>query len=127
MAAESSNSVGIFGLLRRLGRTAIGTLQNRVELAAVELQEERQRVLELILLAGGALMLAGIALVLFSAAIVFVFARDYRIYAALGLGVLYLVGATVLCFRIKAVLHTSPFTETVNQIRKDVECLSPRK
>src|SRR5258705_13930073 len=117
MDRESSNSVGFFGLLRRLGRTAIGTLQNRVELAAVELQEERQRVLELILLAGGALMLGGIALALFSAAIILLFAPAYRIYAALGLGALYLAGAAYLGLRIKALLQSSPFSETVNQIR----------
>src|SRR5436190_15912221 len=110
MDAES-NPVGFFGMLRRLGRTAIGTLQNRVELAAIELQEERQRLFELILLAGRALMLAGIALVLFSAAIVLLFPPAYRIYAAVGLGLLYLAGAAVLWFRIKERLQSSPFSE----------------
>src|SRR3954464_456772 len=104
-----SNPVGFFGMLRRLGRTAIGTLQNRVELAAVELQEERQRLFELILLTGGALMLAGIALVLFSAAVVLLFAPAYRIYAAVGLAVLYLAGAAALRLRIKERLQSSPF------------------
>lgn len=122
-----SKPVGLFALLRRLGRTAIGTLQNRVELAAVELHEERQRVFEIVMLAGAALMLAGIALLLFSAAIVLLFPHGYRIYAAFGLGVLYLAGVAALWFQIKARLVSEPFSETVNQIRKDVEWLSPPK
>jgi uncharacterized membrane protein YqjE len=80
-----------------------------------------------ILLAGGALMLAGIALVLFSGAIVLLFPPTYRIYAALGLGVLYMAGAALLWLRIKERLQSAPFAETVNQIRKDVDYLSPPK
>jgi uncharacterized membrane protein YqjE len=122
-----SRSVGLVALLRRLCHTAIGALQNRVELAAVELQEERQRVFELFLLAGGALILLGIAVVLFSAAVVLMFVPAYRVYAAVGLGVLYLAGAIVLWLRIKSRLQSAPFSETVNQIRKDAEWLSPPK
>jgi len=117
----------MIALLRRLCHTAIGTLQNRVELAAVELQEERQRVFELFLLAGGALILAGIALVLFSAGVVLMFAPAYRVYAVAGLGLLYLAGAIALWFQIKLRMQSAPFSETVNQIRKDAEWLSPPK
>jgi uncharacterized membrane protein YqjE len=38
MGEGESEGQGIFGSLRRLGQTAVGVLQNRLELFALELQ-----------------------------------------------------------------------------------------
>ena len=73
------------------------------------------------------IVLAGLALVLFSGVIVLLFPSAYRIYAALGLAILYVAGAAVLWFRIKDRLQSAPFAETVNQMRKDLDFLSPPK
>ncbi len=127
MAEPEETSPGLFKSLRRLVRTLAAVLQNRVELFAVELHEERHRLVEVLVLAGGALVLGTLAVVIFSGVLICLFAEPYRIYAALGLGVLYLGSAVILVFRLKRRLTAEPFAETLNQIKKDCECLAPRE
>ena len=118
---------GLFRALRKLATTLAAVLRNRVELFSVELQEERQRLVELLVLAGGVLVLGTLAVVVFSAVLIFLFAEPYRIYAALGVGVLYLAAAGVLAVRLRRRFRDGPFEETLNQIKKDCECLTPRE
>ena len=117
---------GLFTSLRRVVQLIGTTFQNRVELFAVEFQEERYRLVELMLFLAGALMLALMALILFSAVIVFAFAPEHRLYVAAGLGVLYLGAGGMLGWRAKRLLREQPFSETVQQIKKDWECATPR-
>ena len=110
---------GLVTSLRRVVQLIGRTLQNRVELLVVEFQEERYRLVELMLLLAGALMLGLMALILFSAVIVFAFPPEYRLYIAVGLGVLYLGAGAALGFRAKRLLREQPFSETVQQFKKD--------
>lgn len=103
----------------------LATFQTRAELFAVELQEERYRLIELLLLAGGALLLGGLALLLLSITVILVFPASARVFAALGLVVIYALGATVLVWKIKRKLRDEPFVETIGQLKKDWECLTP--
>jgi len=119
IAGPEETSPGLLKSLRRLGTTLGAILQNRVELFAVELHEQRYRVLEALLLAGGALVLGTLAVVVFSGVLLWLFAEPYRVYAAAGLGVLYLAGAMILVFRLKRRLTAEPFGETLKQIKKD--------
>ena len=126
MSAESESPR--HGVLESLGRAfgrGVVILRNRAELFVVELQEEQHRLIALFLLAGSALLLGLLALVLFTGVIIFLFAPPYRIYAAAALGGLYLLAAGLLVFRIKSYLQAEPFAETINQMKKDVECLTP--
>jgi uncharacterized membrane protein YqjE len=125
MVEPEETSPGLFKSLRRLATTLVAVFQNRVELFAVEMHEERHRLVEVLVLAGGALVLATLAVLVFSAVLICLFAEPYRICAALGVGVLYVLGAVGLAVRLKERLRTEPFTETLNQIKKDCECLTP--
>lgn len=127
MAEFEDRPPGLFKSLRKLVTTLAAVLHNRVELFAVELQEERHRLIEVLVLAGGVLVLGTLAVLVFSAVLIFLFAEPYRIYAALGVGVLYLAAAAVLVVRLKRRLRGEPFEETLNQIKKDCECLTPRE
>jgi len=73
------------------------------------------------------MVLALLSLMLFSGVIVFAFPAEYRLYIAAGLGVVYLVSGATLGMRIKRLLREQPFTETVQQLKKDVECVTPPK
>jgi uncharacterized membrane protein YqjE len=127
MAETEPTSGGLLSSVRRLVRILGATLQNRAELLALELQEERYRIVEILLLAGAAMVLALLSLMLFSGVIVFAFPAEYRLYIAAGLGVVYLVSGATLGMRIKRLLREQPFTETVQQLKKDVECVTPPK
>jgi uncharacterized membrane protein YqjE len=49
------------------------------------------------------------------------------VYAALVLVLLYAFGAAFLMLKIKRKLRDEPFSETVDQLKKDWECLTPPK
>ncbi len=127
MSEPEESSPGFLKSLRRLGATLVGVFQNRLELFAVELHEERHLLVDVLVLAGGALVLATLAIAVFSAVVIFLFAEPYRIYAALAVGLLYVLGASLLVFRLKRRLRTEVFAETLNQLKKDCECLTPPK
>lgn len=127
MGEPEETTPGLLKSLRRLATTLVAVFQNRVELFAVELQEERHRLVDVLVLAGGALVLGTLAVAVFSAVLIFLFPEPYRIYAALGVGVLYLAGAAVLVARLKRRLRNEPFAGTLGQIKKDCECLTPPK
>jgi uncharacterized membrane protein YqjE len=127
MAESESTSTGTFASFRKMGGIFAAVLQNRADLLAVELQEEKYRLVEVLILVGIALALGMMALFVFTGVIIFAVPETYRIWVACGLGVLYLVGIVGLWSRIKKLLANQPFPETINQIKRDWECLTPPK
>ena len=125
MADIQPTSPGLFKSTRTIFARLLATFQTRAELLAVEWQEERYRLIELLLLAGGALLLGGLALLLLSITIILVFPQHLRVYPAIVLVLLYASGAAFLLLRIKRKLRDEPFSETVGQLKKDWECLTP--
>jgi uncharacterized membrane protein YqjE len=67
------------------------------------------------------------ALFVFTGVIIFAVSEAYRLWVACGLGVIYLLGIVALWSRIKKLLQNQPFPESINQIKKDWECLTPPK
>jgi uncharacterized membrane protein YqjE len=118
---------GILDSARRLFGHSAAVLRNRVELFAVELQEEKHRQVEVFILAGAALVLGLVGLLLFTSVVVFLFDARYRLYVAAVLGIFYFTGTMLLLARARNRLQSQPFSETIGQIKKDVECLTPPK
>jgi len=114
-------------LVQRLTRTGLGALQNRVELLAVELEEEKGRLLEMVLAGVGLLFLMMMGLVMLTATIVFIFPEEHRIWALAGFTVLYLGGAVFAFFMLKSVLKQPPFAETIRQVKKDADWIQTFK
>jgi uncharacterized membrane protein YqjE len=114
-------------LARRTAATFLGALQNRAELLAVEFEEENDRMLKLVLFGVSALFLAMLTVVLLTATIIFLFPQDYRVYAALGFAVLYLLGTVGAIFALKSLLKRTPFGESLDQFKKDAELLEAFK
>jgi uncharacterized membrane protein YqjE len=110
---------GVTSLVGRLARTGLGALQNRCELLALEWQEERARLVELLMWALLVTFLTVVGVLLLTAFIIYLFPRDLRIFAAAGFTVLYLGSALVAFFNLRALLKQAPFAETLNQLKKD--------
>lgn len=119
MAEPNHQPPGFIGLVRRFAATGTGALQNRVELLAVEWQEERARLTELLMWAVGFMFLGIMGTLLLTATIIFLLPVEWRLYAAAGFTVLYLVGAVGAWFGLKALLRHEPFTATIDQVQKD--------
>ncbi|SRR6266436_9716343 len=119
MAEKNNHFPGFIAQFRKIGRTALGALQNRGELLAVELQEENARITEILVCAIATAMLAMAGVLLLTVTIILLFPADLRIYAFGGFTALYLIGALVALFNVKALLKHEPFAESISQVRKD--------
>jgi uncharacterized membrane protein YqjE len=128
MAGLDPNPAGLIHSLRRLGETVLFIVQNRLELAAVELGEEKGRLIDALF------WLAAFAFFTFMAAIVFTFAAIYLLWGPTGgwiiavFCVFYLTGAVVTFFSFKRRLKKwpPPFAATLAELKKDQSCLTSR-
>jgi uncharacterized membrane protein YqjE len=94
-------------------------LQTRVELLAVEWQEERLRLAEVLFRAVALVFLTTMGAILLTATIIFLFPPQARIYVTAVLALLYLFGAAGAWAGLKAGLKREPFTESIDQVKKD--------
>lgn len=112
-------SPGLGSLLGRVGSTALRGVNARVELLAIEWQEERLRLREMLVWSVAMLFLAATGALLLTAAIIFLFPEGMRIYATFGLALLYFCGAAGAWFGLRSGLKREPFVETIDQVKKD--------
>lgn len=122
-------ATGAFGFLtsiRRIYDNAVAAVHSRVELIVVELQEERDRVVNILVWSGVLVFLLFLAIAALSFVLI-VALWQYAIWVGLGLAAVYLLGAVVAAGIVRKRLKTPLFSETVNQLRKDREWLSPSR
>jgi len=114
--------MAIFESVGRIGTTVLGMLQTRVELAAVEIEEESRRTLGHFILALISLIFFGIALVLISLTIILAFWESYRLLAALGLAALYAAIGGFVAMKLRASFATKPrlLAATIIELKKDM-------
>lgn len=125
MSEPGDSAGGIFSSARRLLDTVLATAQNRVELFAVEVQEEKYRLVELLILAGAALFLGAVGVALLLFVIIFLVPENWRLGTAAALGGLCLLGVVLIAVRLKKRLRQPPFEDSIDQLRKDWQCLKP--
>jgi uncharacterized membrane protein YqjE len=123
MSEDNNHTPGIGALAGRLVRTVLGAFHNRFELFAVEWQEERARLAELLAWVGAFLFLAIMTVVLLTATIIFLFPEGARVYATAGFTMVYLTGAIITWRAVRSLLKREPFAESVDQGKKDREWL----
>jgi uncharacterized membrane protein YqjE len=119
---RAANSFGIFGSIRRLGGTAVAVLQNRLELMAIELKEEKGRAMSMAIWGASLIFLGFMTIVALMFTLTFLF-WEQRIAVMGGFCGLFLVGALTAFFMLKSKLKTPPFAETIAQLRKDRDWL----
>jgi uncharacterized membrane protein YqjE len=112
---------------KRLLDNLLGALLTRLDLFSVEVREEVIRLIQLLILVSAALFCAGLTLILVTFTVIFGVWEDHQarvwamslftaFYALLAVG----SGLTVRQMLLKGGM---PFSETVNQLKKDRECL----
>ena len=111
---------GLLESIKGLGRTLLGAVQTRLEIFATEIEEERLRLEQLLLLALGAALCAGMALLLGIAFIVIYF-WSARLLAVGLLALTFLGLATALGVILHAKVKTrpKPFAVTRGELEKD--------
>jgi uncharacterized membrane protein YqjE len=109
----------------RLAATVLAMVRTRIELAAVEVEEQSQRYLGYLLMSLLALFLSGIAIVLAALFVVMLFWDTYRIAAVLGMASLFALAALVIGMKVRTGLASQPalLSATLAELEKDIELL----
>jgi uncharacterized membrane protein YqjE len=123
MGESDKQPPGITTLVSRLARTGLGAFENRLELFALEWQEERARLTELAIWGMALLFLGNLGILLLTGTIIFLFPEDLRMYVAGAFTVIYLVGAVLVWIGLKSLLKHEAFSESIGQVKKDREWL----
>lgn len=123
---ESKESSGVLlGAVRRLIDTGLGLAQTRLELLSVELQQEKNRLIELLAWVLIAIVLGLVALILVSFTLVVVFWDSARVVVLVLLCALYVGGAAWAVQRARKILKQSrtPLKDSIEELKKDRACL----
>lgn len=117
--------MAIIDALGRIATTFVAIAQTRLELAAVELEQESRRYLGYLLMALLALFLFGMALLLVALAVVIVFWDSYRLQATLGMAAVFGVAALVIGMKVRASFAAKPalMGSSVAELGKDIAFL----
>ncbi len=127
MPDTDQHSVGFIGAAGRLFRTGLGAVQNRVELFALEWEEERTRLMETMVWVAALVLLGVLAVLLSTATIIFLFPPELRLYVTAGFAVLYVIGAIAAALGLRHVVRRESFPESLGQMKKDREWLESLK
>ena len=124
---SAPESAGLLGSLRSVLAGAVETAQVRLDLLAVELEQEKRRLLEALVLAAGALLLLCVGLVLAVALFLLLLQEAYRL-AALGVLTLAFLGGAVLLLHLARGRLASPggiAAASRAELARDRQALSP--
>jgi uncharacterized membrane protein YqjE len=113
--------------LRRILVTLLSTLQNRVELLGVELQEEREWFIATLIWAAVLVFLGGCTVTLVAVAIVFLCPPEVRPHVLVALCLVFLAVSIGMAVGLRKRLREKPpaFGETISELKKDLSELRP--
>ncbi|MBS0307235.1 MAG: phage holin family protein [Proteobacteria bacterium] len=113
---------GIVASARRLADTVLGIVQTRLSLLGTELQQEKQRVYDALVLGALGLLLLGVALVLAVGFVVLLFQEGYRLAAVGVLALVFVALGVWLLHAARSRLHSEgdgPFALSLAELRGD--------
>jgi uncharacterized membrane protein YqjE len=107
----------------RVASTLVAMVGTRLELAAVEFQEDARRLLGYLAWSLLAVFLAAASIMLVALFVILLFWDSYRLQAVAGMAVLLGLGAGLIVMSVRSKLNaqTPLFADTLAELRKDVE------
>ena len=123
--SETNN--GLFASAKRLAGLTLATAHNRIELFAVELQEEKCRFVQAVLLTASAIALGVSALTLITITLVVLLWENGRIPVLCTLSGLFIIGSCLVVRSLRKCLASGPgFKGTLRELERDRACFLPR-
>lgn len=112
---------GLRGALGNLGASVLGLMRTRLELAAIELDQERERAIEALILVHVAVLSFAFALLAASTLVVIWFWDSYRIAALSSMTIAYLVIGLVALWRFTRPRRPDdrPLAGTLSELERD--------
>jgi uncharacterized membrane protein YqjE len=128
MIESPAEPPGFAATLRSLADGVLAGVQDRVALLAVELQEEKYRLIRNLLWIVAAFFAGVMALTFASLAIVYLFWEQARLAVLGGLALVYGLALVAILFGLKRerARRAPPFAATLEEISEDRSCIRPR-
>jgi len=125
MEPKPTGSQGFVGSLRVLGDSILASVQDRIGLAALELQEEKFRLVQIFLWIGAILIAGAMTITFASLALVYLFWESARLAVLGGLALLYggLLVAAIIAFRRCLARQPQLLAGTLQELKEDRECI----
>ncbi len=116
---------GLLASVRRLGQTALGAFQNRLELFAVELQEEKNWVITALLWTAASIFFGLMGVITITATVVLFCPEPARPYVMGGFCIVYCALAIWAGLGLRKQLKNRevPFSNSLSEFKKDIEWL----
>ena len=127
MEAPKSKPTGFLASLHALADALLGTVEERIELVAVELHEEKHRLIQTFIWICAAVFAGMMAVAFASITLVYLFWDSARLAALGGLAAFYTAAMVVIImgFRRHVAREPRPFSTTLQEIRVDRACIRP--
>jgi uncharacterized membrane protein YqjE len=124
-ATDKDNAApGLMASLKRLLHTMAATVRNRVELFAVELEEDRLRLIDTLLLAAAVVVFSLLTLVMLTFSALLLASEEHRLAVAAIIAAVYLLVAVGAFWRLRMKLRNwQAFSATRAELQKDREWL----
>ncbi|MEX2044452.1 MAG: phage holin family protein [Opitutus sp.] len=125
MDQPSPAAPGLLSSVRMLCDTLVASIQDRLELLSVEVQEEKFRLIRIFIWISAAVFTAMMTLAFASLTVVYFFWESARLAALGGLTLLYATAlvAIVVAFRRFLARQPKPFAATLQEIGEDRTCI----
>jgi uncharacterized membrane protein YqjE len=127
MDATTHGPTSILGSLRSLGDGLLASVQNRLELISVELQEEKFRLIRIFIWISAAVFSGMMAIMSASLTLVYLFWESARIAVLGGLTALYTATLIIILVALRRFLarQPNPFAATLHELEEDRACIRP--
>ncbi len=127
MEERSPAAPGFLDSLRELGANLLGTVHDRAELFAIELQEEKVRLIQTFVWICAAVFSGMMALTFLSLTLVYMFWEQARLAVLGGLALFYLaaLAGIIVAFRRYLARQPRPFDATLQELQEDRTCIRP--
>jgi uncharacterized membrane protein YqjE len=127
MSLHAARSNGLLSAAGEAVDSLLETVQTRVRLFGIELQEEKFRLIQLSAWVAASVFCAVMAMTFVSVTVVYVFWESARLQALIGLTVFYVLCLGVILWQFRRYLsrQPKPFDATLGEIEKDRTCIHP--
>jgi|SRR5580658_3969859 uncharacterized membrane protein YqjE len=125
MEPPTPPAAGYLSSLRSLGDGFLSSVQDRLKLFTVELQEEKFRLVQTFIWISSAVFAGVMAITFISLTLVYVFWESARLAVLGGLALVYTAAlvAIIVAFRRYLARQPAPFAATLHEIGEDRACI----
>jgi uncharacterized membrane protein YqjE len=126
---DDAKPEGLANALRRMADSLLAIAQNRLELFSVEAGEEKLRLIEALFLAVAFFFIVLLALLVLTLGLIFLAPPEWRPWVLGGFVLVYFSASGVIWIALGKRIRNwpPPFSSTLAEFKKDLECLRPKK